>query len=74
MIQNVHILCTADTAFAVIEGDTFRMDVRISTDKGVARSLRDFANEQHKKANRLRREAVRAREAADWLEQQENRK
>ena len=65
--MNVRIFCGA-AAYAMIEHEGGRTDIRLSPGKGAPASLREYAAEQRAKAARIVALADLAEQAADCLE------
>jgi len=66
--MKVRIIIGAQAAYACIETDTTSMDVRLEPGRSPAKSLREWAEEQKRKADRLDRQAALAVAAAKQLE------
>lgn len=68
--MKVRILVGAQAAYACIETESVSMDIRLEAGRSAEKSLREFADEQMAKAQRLLRNATLALEAAQQLEGQ----
>lgn len=68
--MKVRTIIGAQAAYACIETESVSMDIRLEPGRSAAKSLREWAHEQLAKADRLRRNAELAVQAAKQLEQQ----
>lgn len=66
--MKVRVIIGAQAAYACIETDTTSMDVRLEPGRSAAQALREFAEEQKRRADRLDRQAALAVAAAMQLE------
>ena len=66
--MKVRTIIGAQAAYACIETESVSMDIRLEPGRSAARSLREWADEQVAKADRLRRNAELALQAAKQLE------
>ena len=68
--MKVRTIIGAQAAYACIETESVSMDIRLEPGRSAAKSRREWADEQVAKADRLRRNAELALQAAKQLEQQ----
>lgn len=68
--MKVHTIVGAQYAYACIDTGTTTLDIRLEPGRSAAQALREFADEQKAKADRLDRMADLARQAASILESQ----
>jgi len=68
--MKVRTIIGAQAAYACIETESVSMDIRLEPGRSAAQSLREWADEQKAKADRLDRMADLARQAAKQLETQ----
>ena len=66
--MKVKILVGAQAAYACIETEWVSMDIKLSPGKSAPTSLREYADEEMARAQRLLRNAMLALEAAKQLE------
>lgn len=66
--MKVRTIIGAQAAYACIETESVSMDIRLEPGRSAAKSLREWADEQVAKADRLRRNAELALQAAKLLE------
>lgn len=69
--MKVRILVGAKNAYACINTISTSLDVRLEPGRSAAQSLREFAEEQKRRADRLIRQADLAMSAAEQLETQQ---
>ena len=66
---SAQIIVGAQSAYACITGDGFfSLDVKLSAGKSASASLRESADENRERADRLLRQAAIMQAAADYLE------
>lgn len=66
--MKVRTIIGAQAAYACIETESVSMDIRLEPGRSAAKSLREWAEEQMNKADRLNRNAELALQAAKQLE------
>ena len=66
--MKVRTIIGAQAAYACIETESVSMDIRLEPGRSAAKSLREWAEEQMIKADRLNRNAELALQAAKQLE------
>lgn len=66
--MKVRTIIGAQAAYACITTDSVSMDIRLEPGRSAAQSLREWAEEQKAKADRLDRNAALALQAAKQLE------
>lgn len=66
--MKVRTIIGAQAAYACITTESISMDIRLEPGRSAAKSLREWADEQKAKADRLDRMADLARQAAKQLE------
>ena len=66
--MKVRTIIGAQAAYACIETESVSMDVRLEPGRSASKSLREWAEEQMSKADRLTRNAALALQAAKLLE------
>lgn len=65
--MKVRIIIGAQAAYACIETESVSMDIRLEPGRSAAQSLREWAEEQKAKADRLDRNAALALQAAKQM-------
>ena len=68
--MKVRTIIGAQAAYACITTESVSMDIRLEPGRSAAKSLREWAEEQRNKADRLARNAQLAIAAAKQLEEQ----
>lgn len=67
-VENVRIVCGAESAYACVKGPSYSMDVRLSGGRSAVARLRERAEEEKARAEAALIRAARIAAAADWLE------
>lgn len=68
--MKVRVIIGAQAAYACINTESTSMDIRLEGGRSAAQSLREWAEEQKQRADRLDRQAALAMAAATHLEQE----